>query len=159
MNFGSFLVPAVVFVIGTAAVGDSQLLRPCFRNLTPEAREELRLCAEKGTAWRPHDGRTKMFIRGQFYYGNQYANYIHAWYERPLHQDTSMSSQNESGHMLNVLSWKRTVQTAREMKLDGFAFFPLNPGCLDLFPRSQMPGGEVVLLMQFTGSNLKDKYK
>lgn len=153
------VLSAAVLAIGAAAAEGSHLLRPCFRNLTPEVREELWLCAEKGAAWEPHDGRTKMFIRGQFYYGNQYANYIHAWYERPLHQDTSMASQNEPGRMLNVLSWKRTVQTAREMNLDGFAFFPLNPGCLDLFPRSQMPGGEVVLLMQFTGSNLRDKYK
>lgn len=159
MNVVRIVVPIAFIAIGATAAEDSQLLRPCFRNLTPEAREELRLCSERGTAWKPHDGQTKMFIRGQFYYGNQYANYIHAWYERPLHQDTSMAAQDEPGHMLNVLSWRRTVQTARDMKLDGFAFFPLNPGCLDLFPRSRIQGGEIDLLMQFTGSNIKDRYK
>lgn len=133
-------------------------LRPCFANLTDDARKELGRCARAGAAWHPAGGRTKMFIRGQFYYGNQYAHYIHDWYERPLHQDSSMATFNEPGRMLNEKSWRRTVQTAREMKLDGFAFFPLNAGCMDLFPRSLLAGAEVTLLMQFTSSNIAKSF-
>lgn len=150
------VVLAAVALLAAVVRGarDAELLRPCYRNVSGDAKAELVRLARVGAAWKPSDGRTRMFVRGQFYYGNQYAHYIHAWYERPLHQDSSMSASNEQGRMLNEKSWRRTVQTAREMKLDGFAFFPMNPGCMDLFPRSQMPGATVPLLMQFTSSNL-----
>ena len=159
MMLRGLLIAGIVGVAMSGIAADmSGRLRPCFRNISPEARAELAKCRRAAESWRPHEARPRMFVRGQFFYGNELAGYIHAWYERPLHQDTSMAAANEQGRMLNPLSWKRTVRTAREMKLDGFAFFPLNPGCLDVFPRSVMPGGEVPILMQFWTGHLSNDF-
>lgn len=125
---------------------ETNLVRNCWRNLTPDAKDRLADFKKDAEGWRAHTDRPHMFVRGQFFYGLERNDYLHNFFERPLHQDSSMAVANEKGHMLNPLSWKRTVQTVREMHLDGFAFFPSNPGCWDIVPRSVMPGGEVPLL-------------
>ena len=69
-------------------LGDQSLVCPCFRNLTPDARAKLAVWRESAAAWRPQTARPQMFVRGQFFYGNERDHYIHNWYERPLHQDS-----------------------------------------------------------------------
>jgi len=129
-----------------ATADDSEFVRKSFRNLTPAARARLAADAEAGRGWKAHNDRPAMFVRGQFFYGLERSDYLHTWYERPLHQDSSLQDANVRGSRINPQSWKRNVEIARDMNLDGFAFFPSNPGCWDVLPRSQMSGGEITIL-------------
>ena len=137
---------ALALAAAIAAAGGD--LRPCWRNLTPDARAKLAEYAKAAEGWKAHTARPQMLVRGQFFYGLERGDYIHSWYERPLMQDSSFRRFSERVHMLNELSWRRTVDVAREMHLDGFAFFPSNPRCWDLLPRSELPGAGIPLLAE-----------
>ena len=145
---------AAALLAATAGADSRDVTRPCWQNLTSEARNLLSEWAKAGESWKCVSPRTRFFVRGQFFYGLERSDYIHRWYERPLQQDTSLAKFNESGHMLNPKAWKLNVDTAKEMKLDGFGFFPTNPGCMDLIPRSVLPGAEITMFPQLLGSNL-----
>ena len=136
--------PLLLALAALAAAGGD--LRPCWRNLTPDARARLAEYAKQAEGWKAHTERPQMLIRGQFFYGLEASDYIHYWYERPLMQDSSFRPFGDRGHMLNERSWRRTVDTARAMHLDAFAFFPSNPRCWDLLPRSALPGAGIPLL-------------
>ena len=138
------LLPMLLALAALVASGAD--LRPCWRNLTPDARAKLAEYAKQAEGWKAHTERPQMLVRGQFFYGLERGDYIHYWYERPLMQDSSFQPFGDRGHMLNERSWRRTVDTARAMHLDAFAFFPSNPRCWDLLPRSALPGAGIPLL-------------
>lgn len=135
--------------VGASAADRVFDVRPCFRNLEPGARTLIADWARKGAEWKAPSGRTKVFVRGQFFYGLERSDYIHNWYERPLFQDTSYAAANERGHSINERSWRKTVSVAKEMGLDGLAFFLENPGCRDVLSRSVLPGAEITVLGEF----------
>ena len=132
-----------------ASSSDDAGLGKCWRNVEPAARTKLAEYAKAAEGWRAHVDHSKYLLRGQFFYGLERNNDLHIFYERPLLQDSSLAAFNERGHMLNPESWKRTVSVAREQRLDAFAFFPTNPGCWDLLPRSVMPDGEIPIMGEF----------
>ena len=142
------LAALMMAVSALVASAGEPSLRPCWRNIDGDARAKLAEWERAGKGWRRQTEATKLFVRGQFFYGLNDTFYIHNYYERPLLQDSSLNAGNERGHMLNAEAWKRTVRVGREMGLDGFAFFPTNPGCWDLLPRSVLPGGEFPLLAE-----------
>ena len=143
------VVAAVAFSFTSSAAEKAEpFMRPCWRNLTSGAREKIAEYKKAAKGYKRHVDRTKLFVRGQFFYGLGKQYYIRNYYERPLMQDSSLAASNEPGHMLNPESWKRTVGVGRDMLLDGFAFFPTNPGCWDVLPRSVMPGGEATILAE-----------
>lgn len=129
-----------------AGADEREFIRKSFRNLTPAARTRLAEDDHAGKAWKAQSARPAMFVRGQFFYGLERGNYLHNWYERPLHQDSSLQDFSVRGSRINPKSWIRNVAIARDMHLDGFAFFPSNPGCWDVLPRSQSEGGEITIL-------------
>ena len=50
--------------------------------------------------------RTRIFIRSQLKYGLERDDFLHSWYERPLHQDTTYATRAPNrGPFLNDLSW------------------------------------------------------
>ena len=53
-----------------------------------------------------------IFSRAQMKYGTQRDDFIHRWYERPLHQDTSFKAADD-GHFLNPSAWLKTVEAVR----------------------------------------------
>ena len=144
----SFAVSGALLLTAALTAAKEPSMRPCWRNLTQGARAKIAEYERLAKEYRPHVDRTRMLIRGQFFYGLEKQYYIRNYYERPLMQDSSLAASNEKGHMLNPESWRRTVSVARDMKLDGFAFFPSNPGCWDVLPRSVMPGGEIPILAE-----------
>ena len=129
-----------------------EYVRPSLGNLTPEAKALLEEYAKRGEARKPVFKSPKWVVRGQFRYGNDREDFIHAWYERPLYQDSSLIAAREKGHFINAESWKLDVACMKEAKYDAFAFFPKNPGCMDVFHRSLLPGGEVTIVPQFAWS-------
>lgn len=139
---------SAVLLSASVSAAPTDFTRPCFRNVSSDARKLLARCAKAGEVRKPVLGRTWSFVRGQFRYGCERDDFIHQWYERPLYQDSSLNDVREKDHPLNAEAWRQTVRTGREMGLDGFAFFPQNASCHDVFSRCTLPGGETPILIQ-----------
>jgi len=144
-----WMMALLAAALGCSLHADDAGLGLCWRNIDSAAKARIAEYVETAKGWRGHVDHPKYLVRGQFFYGLERDNDIHIFYERPLLQDSSLAKFNERGHMLNPESWKRTVSVARDQRLDGFAFFPTNPGCWDLLPRSVMPGGEIPIMGEF----------
>ena len=67
--------PLLLALAALAAAGGD--LRPCWRNLTPDARARLAEYAKQAEGWKAHTERPQMLIRGQFFYGLEASDYIH----------------------------------------------------------------------------------
>ena len=88
-----------------------------------------------------------IFSRAQMKYGAQRDDFIHRWYERPLHQDTSFKSADD-GHFLNPAAWLKTAEAVRLGKMNGFAACLTQARRNDIINRSVMPGGEMEVLVE-----------
>lgn len=77
--------------------------------------------------WPCSHERPLVFCRGQFKYP-LYGNYSRRWLDRPLMHDRALLAEDEPYLHINYASFERMVQIARRYELDGFAFFPQNPG-------------------------------
>lgn len=88
-----------------------------------------------------------IFSRAQLKYGAERDDFIHRWYERPLHQDTSFQLDDD-GHFLNPSAWRKTAETVRLYKMNGFAACLTQPQRNDIINRSVMPGGEMEVLVE-----------
>ena len=88
-----------------------------------------------------------IFSRAQMKYGTQRDDFIHRWYERPLHQDTSFKAADD-GHFLNPSAWLKTVEAVRLGKMNGFAACLTQARRNDIINRSVMPGGEMEVLAE-----------
>ena len=101
---------------------------------------------------------TAIFTQIQLKYGAQRNDFLHRWYERPLHQDTSYADAGD-GSFLNVPAWKKTVETLRLGGMDGVAFFASRQDQRwDVFAKSLMPGGETQLLLELSDATGFDGY-
>ena len=75
---------------------------------------------ENGVARR----RPAVFVQCQLKYGAQRDDFLHRWYERPLHQDSSFADADSGkAGLLNLPAWRKTVETLRLGKIDGVAYF------------------------------------
>ena len=63
-----------------------------------------------------------IYSRGQFKYGAKRNDFIHAWYERPLHQNTNYQKKDPKPTFLNVPAWRKTVETIRLGKMESAYF-------------------------------------
>ena len=90
-----------------------------------------------------------VFIQAQLKYGAERSDYLHRWYERPLHQNTAYQDFTD-GKILNPAAWEKTVETLRFGKVDGLGVFTDRLRDEDewgLLERSLAPGFETKLLM------------
>ena len=93
--------------------------------------------------------RTKILVRSQLKYGLERTDYLHRWYERPLHQDSTYAVRAPNGsQFINALSWRKQVEIARLSKIDGFGVFLNTHRREDVIPRSVEPGGEMTILVE-----------
>ena len=91
--FSKWWVASIAFGFGTvlcasAAATGENAKRRCW-TLTPKAQaivEEMRGLAKR---YSPRTDRTRIFSRAQLKYGAQRTDFIHRWYDRPLHQDST----------------------------------------------------------------------
>lgn len=101
---------------------------------------------------------TAIFMQSQLKYGAQRNDFLHRWYERPLHQNTAYADQSD-GSFLNLPAFKKTVETMRYGKIDGITFFASQLDVRwELLERSQLPGCEIKVLPVLTGRNAIDGY-
>jgi hypothetical protein len=93
--------------------------------------------------------QTKILVRSQLKYGLERTDYLHRWYERPLHQDSTYAVRAPNGsQFINALSWRKQVEIARLSKIDGFGVFLNTHRREDVLPRSVEPGGEMTILVE-----------
>jgi len=88
-----------------------------------------------------------IFSRAQMKYGANRDDFIHRWYERPLHQDTSFRAADD-GHFLNPAAWLKTAEAVRLSKINGFAACLTQKLRNDIINRSVMKGGEMEVLVE-----------
>ena len=100
------------------------------------------LCASAACA-------TVFFPRAQFHYGLERDDYLHRWYDRPLHQDTTFRTANDPSHSINESSWRATVKALQLGRCAGIGTFIDQRGRDDLIPRSVLPGAQVTFLAEF----------
>lgn len=95
--------------------------------------------------------RTRIFIRSQLKYGLERDDYLHSWYERPLHQDTTYATRAPNGgRFLNDLSWRKQVEIGRLMKIDGFGVFLSMTGRDEIIAQSVKPGAEATIMVEMS---------
>ena len=99
--------------------------------------------------------RTRIFIRSQLKYGLERDDYLHDWYERPLHQDTTYATRAPNGgRFLNDLSWRKQVEIGRLTKIDGFGVFLSMRGRHEIIPQSVKPGAEATIMVEMSGRDV-----
>lgn len=98
--------------------------------------------------------QTRIFLRTQLKYGLERTDYIHAWYERPLYQDSTFAERapNQKG-LINDLSWRKQVEMCRMMKCDGFGVLLGTAGREAIIGASVRPGCETTVLVELTGAD------
>ena len=95
------------------------------------------------------DVMTKILVRSQLKYGLERDDFLHKWYERPLHQDSTYAVRAPNGsRFINALSWRKQVEIARLSKIDGFGVFLNTNRREDVIPRSVEPGNEIAILIE-----------
>ena len=75
--------------------------------------------------WSSSAGPMAIFSRAQLKYGANRDDFIHRWYERPLHQDTAFQASDD-GHFLSHLGTGTVMvveKTRREFLKSGGALF------------------------------------
>ena len=126
--------------------------------LTPDG--EALLAAWAKRPYRRLNDHTAIFVRAQLKYGINRTDFLHAWYDRPLLQDSSLEGwqdvEGETRAWLNPDGWKKTVEMARLGKQDGFAVFTNTKNRDEVIPLSVKPGGETTILVEFTNGMKKE---
>ena len=124
MKFLVSMAAATVLSVGVAFGGDGRgpggenILRKAW-TCTPEAEALLAQWREEAKAYKSAAGRTAIYARGQLKYGAERSDFLHAWYERPLHQNTNYQKEDPESPFLNIPAWRKTVETIRLGKMDG----------------------------------------
>ena len=127
--------------------GGENILRKAW-TCTPEAEALLAKWREEAKSYRPSSVRTAIYARGQLKYGAERSNFLHAWYERPLHQNTNYRKEDPESTFLNIPAWRKTVETLRLGKMDGMGVCISSAKRDMVIPRSVMPGGETSILVE-----------
>ena len=153
MKFLVSMAAAAVLSVGVAFGGDGRgpggenILRKAW-TCTPEAEALLAHWREEAKAYKPAAGRTAIFARGQLKYGAERSDFLHAWYERPLHQNTNYQKEDPESPFLNIPAWRKTVETIRLGKMDGLGVCISSSSRGYVIPRSVIPGGETTILVE-----------
>ncbi len=147
------LAAATVLSVGVAFGGEGRgpggenILRKAW-TCTPEAEALLAQWREEAKAYKPAAGRTAIYARGQLKYGAERSDFLHAWYERPLHQNTNYQKEDPASPFLNIPAWRKTVETIRLGKMDGLGVCISQSNRGHVIPRSVIPGGETSILVE-----------
>ena len=97
------------------------------------------------------DHVTALFPQSQLKYGAQRDDFLHRWYERPLHQDTSFADA-PGKDFLNVPAWHKTVEALQLGGFDGVSYFAsYGNGRDDVLAKSLLPGAETRILFEISG--------
>ncbi len=115
---------------------------------TPEAEALLAKWREEAKAYRPAAGRTAIYARGQLKYGAERSDFLHAWYERPLHQNTDYQKEDPKSPFLNIPAWRKTVETIKLGKMDGMGVCLSQSSRSYVIDRTKIPGGETSILVE-----------
>ena len=115
---------------------------------TPEAEKLLAKWKTESKAYRPASERTAIFARAQLKYGAERSDFLHAWYERPLHQNTSWQGKGTKAYLLNEPAWYKTVEAVRLGKMDGLGVCISQSGRSEVIGRSVLPGAELPVLVE-----------
>ncbi|MBE6397170.1 MAG: hypothetical protein E7046_09220 [Lentisphaerae bacterium] len=150
--FSKWWVASIAFGFGTvlcasAAATGENAKRRCW-TLTPKAQaivEEMRGLAKR---YSPRTDRTRIFSRAQLKYGAQRTDFIHRWYDRPLHQDSTWAETANPDKILHPEAWKRTVEAVNLGGMDGLAVCTGLSRCNEVIGMSVTPGGEMQILVE-----------
>ena len=117
--------------------------------VAPEAQRILDEMRKSAKAYRPRSDHIGIFARAQLKYGAQRTDFIHRWYDRPLHQDSTLADTMDERRLLHPEAWKKTAEAVRMGKMDGLAFCATLLGrSVETIPLTARPDGEMKLLME-----------
>ena len=145
----SQLLPLAAMLVGcpvSAAAGENAVRSSWIP--TPEAEKLLAEMREQAKSYRPRTGKMGMFSRAQLKYGAQRTDFIHRWYDRPLHQNSTWAETADPDRILHPEAWKKTAETVRLGKMDGLAVCIALSRCNEVIDMSVMPGGETQILVE-----------
>ena len=154
MKAGIHMAFAAAALAGLAALGGDgrgpggENIRRKAWTRTPEAEALLVQWREEAKAYKPAAGRTAIYARGQLKYGAERSDFLHKWYERPLHQNTGYQKEDPNSTFLNIPAWRKTVETLKLGKMDGMGVCISQSSRGAVIPRSVMPGGETSILVE-----------
>ena len=115
---------------------------------TPEAKALLAEMRQRAKDYRPRTAKMGIFSRAQLKYGAQRTDFIHRWYDRPLHQDSTWAETANPDRILHPEAWRRTAETVRLGGMDGLAVCIALSRCNEVIDMSVMPGGETQILVE-----------
>lgn len=144
--FGGVACAAVFLVLPSFAGGENT--PRAYGTLTPEAAALVAEMREQAKAYRPQTDHVGLFARAQLKYGAQRTDFLHRWYERPLHQNSTWAETAEYGRILHPEAWKKTTETVRLGKMDGLAVCISQSSRSEVIEKSVMPGGEMTILVE-----------
>jgi hypothetical protein len=116
MHKRSFGVSGLAMMIGilfwgystSAATGENEVRRSWIP--TPEAEKILSQMRKEARNYKPRTKKIGIFSRAQLKYGAQRTDFIHRWYDRPLHQNSEWAELANPDKIIYSEAWKRTVQ-------------------------------------------------
>ena len=114
----------------------------------PDAEKLLEEWRREAKCYKPASDRTAIFARGQLKYGAERDDFLHSWYERPIHQNTSWQGKGSKAYLLNEPAWYKTVEAVRLGKMDGLGVCISQSGRSEVIGRSVLPGGELQVLVE-----------
>jgi len=122
-------------------------LKKCW-SLEPEAEKEVDEMRRLARNYRPRVDRTHIFSRAQLKYGLQRTDFIHRWYDRPLHQNSSWAKTANPARIIHPEAWKKTVEDVKLGGMDGLAVCTALSRCDEVIPMSVSSGGELPILVE-----------
>ena len=147
------LLATVLVFVDLAAVADGlgkggeNTPHPAW-TLTGDAEELLEKMRREAKAYRPRTEKMGIFSRAQLKYGAQRTDFIHNWYDRPLHQNSAWAETANPRRIIHPEAWKKTVETVRIGKMDGLAVSISQSSRGEVIAHSVSPGGETQILVE-----------
>ena len=127
--------------------GGENTPRP-YWTVAPDAERLLAEMREQAKAYRPRAQRMGLFSRAQLKYGAQRTDFIHNWYERPLHQNSAWAKTGNPRRIIHPDAWKKTVEAVRLGKMDGLAVSISQSSRSEVIGHSVTPGSETQVLVE-----------
>ncbi len=116
--------------------------------LTTEAESLVREMREIAKTYKPKNDHIAIFSRAQLKYGAQRTDFLHCWYERPMHQNSEWDATADPTKILHPEAWKRTAEIVRDAKMDGLGVCLSQSRRTEVIDMSVMPGGEMKILVE-----------
>ena len=137
----------LAIIVAAVFSGGENIQRKAW-SCTADAEALLAKWRVEAKAYKPAVGRTALFARGQLKYGAERSDFLHDWYERPLHQNTNWQKEDPSSTFLNIPAWRKTVETIRLGKMDGMGVCLSQSNRSLVIERTKIPGGETTILVE-----------